>query len=273
MGLGGILASMAQGFGGSMVKIADEAWKKEAEDRKFKFYADESEKDRVHKSDEAEKQRAWDKEKIGIEHANQVALENIKGRNQLAAIAAQARQSGRSEPSEDAVFMADSNNALTMIRKQLDGDGENQGLYAQRNATSDPTLKEKLNAQIAYYENKAKAIVSGARFNQIMNGKTAGETVSFMAEEYARRYNPDAYKPRAEPVPAKAVDKPTVAPPQSSTETPNKYVVDISDPAALKRAQDALAKERQKKVKESLTPYNSAPTQYGNLGVTGFSLY
>lgn len=49
MGFGGILASIAQGFGGGMMKVADEAWKKQAEERKYQFYAEENEKDRKSK--------------------------------------------------------------------------------------------------------------------------------------------------------------------------------------------------------------------------------
>lgn len=76
MGLGGILAALAQGFGGGMVKVADEAWKKDAEDRKYKFYSEESQKDRDFKSSEAEKQFGRDKETLAIKHSYEKDLQN-----------------------------------------------------------------------------------------------------------------------------------------------------------------------------------------------------
>ncbi|WP_249963635.1 hypothetical protein [Histophilus somni] len=46
MGFGGILASIAHGLGGGMIKVADEGWKKEADERKNQFYADQKALDR-----------------------------------------------------------------------------------------------------------------------------------------------------------------------------------------------------------------------------------
>ncbi|MGC7559327.1 hypothetical protein [Pasteurella sp. PK-2025] len=74
MGFGGILGAIAQGLGTGMKGVADEAWKKEADDRKFKFYADESEKGRLHELDMQEKKFQQEKEMESIKHKNAISL-------------------------------------------------------------------------------------------------------------------------------------------------------------------------------------------------------
>lgn len=57
MGLGGILAAMAGGFGKGMLKISEEAWREAEKQKHYEFVTKEREAEQTWKSEEAEKAR------------------------------------------------------------------------------------------------------------------------------------------------------------------------------------------------------------------------
>lgn len=81
MGFGGILASIANGLGGGMIKVADEGWKKEAEDRKYQFYADQKALDREFELTKMEKQHQYDEDLLRKKTAISQAVTNAANNN------------------------------------------------------------------------------------------------------------------------------------------------------------------------------------------------
>lgn len=72
MGFGGILAAMAQGLGGGMIKVADEGWKKQAKDR-----------EREHDFALAEKKHQYDLEIINAKHKSKLGIMAAEARQKI----------------------------------------------------------------------------------------------------------------------------------------------------------------------------------------------
>ncbi|STO53825.1 Uncharacterised protein [Canicola haemoglobinophilus] len=81
MGFGGILASIANGLGGGMIKVADEGWKKEAEDRKYQFYADQKALDREFELTKMDKKHQYDVDLLRKKTAISQAVANAANNN------------------------------------------------------------------------------------------------------------------------------------------------------------------------------------------------
>jgi hypothetical protein len=84
MGLGGILAAMAQGFGTGVVKNVEQGWKDEETDKLLDW-----------KEKESDKQRAFDDAQLDKKHQQDIELENIKLSNNISEAAAIARIKAR----------------------------------------------------------------------------------------------------------------------------------------------------------------------------------
>ncbi|MDO4697704.1 MAG: hypothetical protein Q4A60_03380 [Pasteurellaceae bacterium] len=177
MGFGGILAAIAGGFGNGMVKVADEAYKKEAEDRKYQAYKDSLEQEYQLKGKFAEKQFAMDKEKIQLEN---------RGRLAVAAATAMKNNSGN----KDLTYGAQALDALNYIHKQLNGDSEKGegGLYAQYEAVNrDPkqkALANKLAKQIELFKQRSNKILNEPRLNGIVKNNTLGDAFGMKIDQY-----------------------------------------------------------------------------------------
>ena len=72
MGLGGILAAMAQGLGTGVVKNVEQAWKNEETAKLLDW-----------KGKESDKQRAFESEQLDKKHQQDIELENIKLSNNI----------------------------------------------------------------------------------------------------------------------------------------------------------------------------------------------
>ncbi|OOS01844.1 hypothetical protein B0186_02000 [Canicola haemoglobinophilus] len=81
MGFGGILASIANGLGGGMIKVADEGWKKEAEDRKYQFYADQKALDWEFELTKMDKKHQYDVDLLRKKTAISQAVANAANNN------------------------------------------------------------------------------------------------------------------------------------------------------------------------------------------------
>lgn len=84
MGLGGILAAMAQGFGTGVVKNVEQGWKNEETDKLLDW-----------KEKESDKQRAFESDQLDKKHQQDIELENIKLSNNISEAAAIARIKAR----------------------------------------------------------------------------------------------------------------------------------------------------------------------------------
>lgn len=80
MGLGGILAAMAQGFGTGVVKNVEQGWKNEELDKTLNW-----------REKEADKQRAFDSEQLDKKLKHDFEIEDHKTRNNISEAAAIAR--------------------------------------------------------------------------------------------------------------------------------------------------------------------------------------
>lgn len=129
MGFGGILASIAQGLGGGIVKVADKAWEQEAEDKKYKFYADQKELDRTH-----------DIELTNLKHQQDVDLEKIRHKSKLGEIAAQSRADLKDSPNKKAINQQ--KDIIGAIKRN------NAIIASIDEKLQDPTLGEKEKAQL-----------------------------------------------------------------------------------------------------------------------------
>lgn len=84
MGLGGILAAMAQGFGTGVIKNVEQGWKNEELDKTLNW-----------REKEADKQRAFDSEQLDKKLKHDFEIEDHKTRNNISEAAAIARIKAR----------------------------------------------------------------------------------------------------------------------------------------------------------------------------------
>lgn len=84
MGLGGILAAMAQGFGTGVVKNVEQGWKNEELDKTLSW-----------REKEADKQRAFESEQLDKKHQHDFELEDHKTRNTISETVAKYREAAK----------------------------------------------------------------------------------------------------------------------------------------------------------------------------------
>nr|DAN93041.1 MAG TPA: hypothetical protein [Caudoviricetes sp.] len=84
MGLGGVLAAMAQGLGTSVIKNVEQGWKNEELDKTLNW-----------REKEADKQRAFDSEQLDKKLKHDFEIEDHKSRNNISEAAAIARIKAR----------------------------------------------------------------------------------------------------------------------------------------------------------------------------------
>lgn len=109
MGLGGILAAMAQGFGTGVIKNVEQGWKNEELDKTLNW-----------REKEADKQRAFDSEQLDKKLKHDFEIEDHKSRNNISEAAAiaqikarYARASGGSGSSGDSASLKEAQKNLT----------------------------------------------------------------------------------------------------------------------------------------------------------------
>lgn len=140
MGLGGILAAMAQGLGTGVVKNVEQAWKNEETAKLLDW-----------KGKESDKQRAFESDQLDKKHQQDVELENIKLSNNISEAAAIARIKARY-----ARASGGANGNLKEIQNALTGKMQTIGIYDaqietlknQVSKTEDPAQREALIGKI-----------------------------------------------------------------------------------------------------------------------------
>lgn len=188
MGFGGILASIAQGLGGGMVKVADKAWEQEAEDKKYKFYADQKALDRTHDFELAEQKHKYDLEKINAEHKSKIGL-----------VAAQARQ--KIGPNEDDInYIKDNFDASDIALQELASTEKLLSSTDKKSQEYATLLKKRdiLTQDILSYakDPRAKGILEKGHL-----GKTIEADYHRRYGTFLERYKPDPIKVEEKPIP------------------------------------------------------------------------
>ncbi|MFC1070870.1 hypothetical protein ACFGZ3_03440 [Pasteurella multocida] len=167
MGFGGILAAMAQGLGTGMVKVADEGWKKAADERKFKFYADENEKGRAH--DFALNDRKFEHEK---------QMEDIKTRNAISLEAHKARIGAKSSTSPEKKFINEFGSILETFNQNEERIGKIDELLSNPKDLSTDQI-DKLKQQRSVLVGQNDRIANDDRIrNEVMSGKYGERMIS-----------------------------------------------------------------------------------------------
>ncbi|HDR0725528.1 hypothetical protein [Pasteurella multocida] len=215
MGFGGILAAMAQGLGTGMVKVADEGWKKAADERKFKFYADESEKGRAH--DLALNEKRFEQEK---------EMEGIKHKNRISEIAFSARQSAKNGSSPEKMFSNEFDSVLEAFNQNKSRIGEiDDQLKKPKGLSKDEIDKLKQQRSVLIGQNDRIANDDRIR-NEVMSGKYGERMISSynIAIEPLRKSPVTIQEPSMQPLPT--VEEPKM--------------INANDEGALKKAQDDI---------------------------------
>lgn len=228
MGLGGILAAMAQGLGTGVVKNVEQAWKNEETAKLLDW-----------KGKESDKQRAFESEQLDKKHQQDIELENIKLSNNISEATAIARIKAKY-----ARVSGGSGDGMKEAQKNLTGAVQVLGVYdAQLGA-----LQDKLSSteDAAQREVIAKKIdnLSNERFNYL---KSPSVISAFKGGEQMGRAlyvtsggDMDLYDPKPKEV-AKEV-KATV----SSVAAPARNMVDVNSISPQQAAQ--IAREKREEV-------------------------
>ncbi|HHE3502609.1 TPA: hypothetical protein ACPDKO_000098 [Pasteurella multocida] len=208
MGFGGILAAMAQGLGTGMVKVADEGWKKAADERKFKFYADENEKGRAHDFDLADHKFEQEKEMEGIRH-----------KNKISEMAFSARQSAKSSVNKDNI------NRFNDIKKAIET-GEQQ-ILAINKAIDDAAGNEKeiarLNSIKAGIQKEIQLRRESSEFYELGQNSGLGDETAMQHYISSGGFVPEKYKPKSDPIIGAKSEPTEVSPPTTMVATSGPY--------------------------------------------------
>lgn len=228
MGLGGILAAMAQGLGTGVVKNVEQAWKNEETAKLLDW-----------KGKESDKQRAFESEQLDKKHQQDIELENIKLSNNISEATAIARIKAKY-----ARVSGGSGDGMKEAQKNLTGAVQVLGVYdAQLGA-----LQDKLSSteDAAQREVIAKQIdnLSNERSNYL---KSPGVISAFKGGEQMGRAlyatsggDMDLYDPKPKEV-AKEVKATT-----SSIAAPARNMIDVNSISPQQAAQ--IAREKREEV-------------------------
>ncbi|HDR0611605.1 TPA: hypothetical protein QBZ44_000427 [Pasteurella multocida] len=242
MGFGGILAAMAQGLGTGMVKVADEGWKKAADERKFKFYADENEKGRAH--DFALADHKFEQEK---------QMEDIKTRNAIALMAHQTRANAKSGNSPEKKFINEFDSILEAFNQNKNRIGEiDDQLKKPKDLSKDEIDKLKQQRSVLIGQNDRIANDDRIR-NEVMSGKYGERMISSynIAVEPLRKSPVTIQEPSMQPLPT--VEEPKM--------------INANDEGALKKAQNDIFSRKLQDMSRKQTE------QYGNNPYSNFMKY
>lgn len=148
MGLGGILAAMAQGFGTGVVKNVEQGWKNEELDKTLNW-----------REKEADKQRAFDSEQLDKKHQHDFELEDHKTRNAISETVARYQAAARYARSTGG-----GGGGMKESQKNLTGAVQVLGIYDAKLGA----LKEEL----ASTEDPAKREVIAKQMDNISNERS-----------------------------------------------------------------------------------------------------
>lgn len=115
MGLGGILAAMAQGFGTGVIKNVEHGWKEDETNKMLDW-----------KEKESDKQRAFESEQLDKKHQHDFELEDHKTRNTISETVAKYREAAKYARSTGS---GGSGNGIKETQLDLTGKMQTIGIY------------------------------------------------------------------------------------------------------------------------------------------------
>lgn len=127
MGLGGILAAMAQGFGTGVIKNVEQGWKNEELDKTLNW-----------REKEADKQRAFDSEQLDKKHQHDFELEDHKTRNAISETVARYQAAARYARSAG----GGGGNSIKETQRDLTGKMQTIGIYEAQIGTLTERLSQ-----------------------------------------------------------------------------------------------------------------------------------
>ena len=138
MGLGGILAAMAQGLGTGVVKNVEQAWKNEETDKLLDW-----------KEKESDKQRAFESDQLDKKHQHDFELEDHKTRNTISETVAKYREAAKYARSTGGDGMKEAQKNLTGAVQVLGVyDAKLGALDDKLASTEDPAQRDVIRKQI-----------------------------------------------------------------------------------------------------------------------------
>lgn len=114
MGLGGILAAMAQGFGTGVIKNVEQGWKEDETNKMLDW-----------KEKESDKQRAFESEQLDKKHQHDFELEDHKTRNAISETVARYQAAARYARSAG----GGGGNSIKETQRDLTGKMQTIGIY------------------------------------------------------------------------------------------------------------------------------------------------
>lgn len=227
MGLGGILAAMAQGFGTGVVKNVEQGWKNEELDKTLNW-----------REKEADKQRAFDSEQLDKKLKHDFEIEDHKTRNNISEAAAIARIKARYARSSGG------GDGMKEAQKNLTGAVQVLGVYdAQLGAlrdklssTEDPAQRDIITKQMDNLSNeRSNYLKSPSVISAFKGGEQMGRALYVTSGG-----DMDIYDPK----PAKA-ENPIVEDIKPTTAAPVRNMIDINSLTPQEAAQIARQKREE----------------------------
>lgn len=230
MGLGGVLAAMAQGLGTGVIKNVEQGWKNEELDKTLNW-----------REKEADKQRAFDSEQLDKKLKHDFEIEDHKSRNNISEAAAIAQIKARYARASGG---GGSSASLKEAQKNLTGAVQVLGVYD----TQLGSLQEKL----AVTEDKAQRDVLIQRIERLAAErdnylKDPSVVSAFKGGDRMGRAlymtsggDMDIYDPK----PAKA-EKPVIDDVKPTTAAPVRNMIDVNSLTSQEAAQIARQKREE----------------------------
>lgn len=230
MGLGGILAAMAQGLGTGVVKNVEQGWKNEELDKTLNW-----------REKEADKQRAFDSEQLDKKLKHDFEIEDHKTRNNISEAAAIARIKARYARSSG----GGGADGMKEAQKNLTGAVQVLGVYdAQLGAlrdklasTEDPAQRDIITKQMDNLSNeRSNYLKSPSVISAFKGGEQMGRALYVTSGG-----DMDIYDPK----PAKT-EKPVIEDVKPTTAAPVRNMIDVN--SISPQQADQIARQKREEI-------------------------
>lgn len=228
MGLGGILAAMAQGFGTGVIKNVEQGWKEDETNKMLDW-----------KEKESDKQRAFESEQLDKKHQHDFELEDHKTRNTISETVAKYREAAKYARSTGG-----GGDGMKEAQKNLTGAVQVLGVYdAQLGAlrdklssTEDPAQRDIITKQMDNLSNeRSNYLKSPSVISAFKGGEQMGRALYVTSGGDMDLYDP---KPKEVAKEVKAT--------ASSVAAPARNMVDVN--SISPQQADQIAREKREEV-------------------------
>ena len=228
MGLGGILAAMAQGFGTGVIKNVEQGWKEDETNKMLDW-----------KEKESDKQRAFESEQLDKKHQHDFELEDHKTRNAISETVAKYQAAARYARSTGS-----GGGGMKESQKNLTGAVQVLGVYDAKlgalkeelASTEDPAKREVIAKQMDNLSNeRANYLKSPSVISAFKGGEQIGRALFATSGG-----DMDLYDPK--PIEAAKEVKETV----SSVAAPARNMVDVN--SISPQQADQIARQKREEI-------------------------